>query len=72
MEKLLDMVLDLLIQGHPGMDLSAALLGFLLIYTLRGEHASFGRLVLAIGLMLFFGGHLMIHITMPGGPAQAG
>ncbi|MFC1412930.1 hypothetical protein ACEZCY_28475 [Streptacidiphilus sp. N1-12] len=60
--------LGFLVQGSPGVDLVAVALGALLL--MGGKGKSFGLLVLAIGLVLVFGGHLVIHITVPGGPAS--
>jgi hypothetical protein len=66
-ENVIQWALGILLQGHPGFDATALILGAALL--LLGERKSFGRVVLAIGLVLLFGGHLMIHITVPGGPS---
>ncbi|MFC5906181.1 hypothetical protein [Streptacidiphilus monticola] len=63
--KLAEWVLDLLLQLNPGLDATAVLVA-LLALAFRGESRSFGRLVLAIGLVLFVTGHLALRITLPG------
>jgi hypothetical protein len=67
-EKLTQWILGLVLQGHPGTDVSGLLLGVVLLFAF-GERRSLGRVVLAIGLVMLFAGHLAVRITMPGSPA---
>ncbi|MHA6762557.1 hypothetical protein [Streptacidiphilus sp. PAMC 29251] len=67
-EKVTQWMFSMLLQSHPRLDLSALLLAGVMLFAF-GERRSFGRLVLAFGLVLLFGGHLAIRITMPNGPS---
>jgi hypothetical protein len=63
--KLFDWLLELLLQ-NTGIDTGVMLVALIALLLPREQRRSPVGVILAIGMVMFFGGHLVLRITVPG------
>ncbi|WP_037608113.1 hypothetical protein [Streptacidiphilus rugosus] len=63
--KLFDWLLELLLQ-NAGVDTGVMLVAMIALLCPREQRRSPVGVILALGLVMFFGGHLVLRITVPG------